>query len=115
MPAAQTVTPEAKLQIRTILQILHKLNQLILPQCLKKFEYDITSFNAEDNNIFSFGGLSPGATGCQANMSSSVDDLSAAIGSHQGSLHTDINDCWCRWTVFHLLLHLPRGKYIMHL
>ncbi|KAK7021470.1 hypothetical protein R3P38DRAFT_2527025, partial [Favolaschia claudopus] len=58
----------------------------------------------------SFGGLLPGCTSCQMNVSSDGFDLAHFIGSHQGAWHTDIGDDWTRWTLVTMLLNLPPGS-----
>jgi hypothetical protein len=61
LPAVQTSTPEASLLIGNALKIIHKLQQLIMPCSLSKFEHEITKFYMTDNNVFVTGGLEPGA------------------------------------------------------
>jgi hypothetical protein len=108
-PAVQAMTPEGASQIKEILNDLAFLGDKVLQSLLSRFEYRVNDFHAKDNNIFGFGGLKPYATGCQANVSSALDDLVKAIGPSQGSWHPDLGDDWARWTVIALLARLPEG------
>ncbi|KAJ7077367.1 hypothetical protein C8R43DRAFT_833886, partial [Mycena crocata] len=110
-PAVQISTPAAQHLIRRTLTIVHELQQLILPCCLSKFEWEMFRFMADDNNVFVFGGLGPGATGLQMNISEGMGNLEFAIGSLQGKWHTDVSDAFSLWTFGILLLKLPPGVH----
>ncbi|KAJ7165356.1 hypothetical protein C8R46DRAFT_305979 [Mycena filopes] len=107
-PAVQADTLVARQVIRRTLTVVHELQQLILPCCLSKFEWDVIKFLTDDNNIFVFGGLGPGATGLQGNFSG-TGDLKYSIGPQQGRWHTDLSDAFTFWTLGILLLRLPPG------
>ncbi|KAJ7080375.1 hypothetical protein B0H15DRAFT_933240 [Mycena belliarum] len=109
-PAVQTSTPEAQKLIRRTLVIVHELQQLIMPCCLSKFEWEMCRFLADDNNIFVFGGLGPGATGLQMNISSGMQNLRRSIGNLQGYFHTDDHDDPTQYTFGILMLKLPPGS-----
>ncbi|KAJ3501747.1 hypothetical protein NLJ89_g9201 [Agrocybe chaxingu] len=94
LPAIQANSLETKKQIRDILQIVHRLRQLILPKCLSRFELEITNFYCNYNNTLSFGG----------------ESLINSIGEVQGAWHPDISDDVCLWTFYTLLLRIgPTG------
>ncbi|PPR06208.1 hypothetical protein CVT24_000641, partial [Panaeolus cyanescens] len=60
--------------------------------------------------MYTFGGLEPGATSVQLNVSSLGETLEESIGQVQGMWHTDINDDPNRFTLFVLLLRVgPKG------
>ncbi|KAJ7623921.1 hypothetical protein DFH06DRAFT_1142756 [Mycena polygramma] len=109
-PAVQTATPMAQTLISEALVVIHELQQLILPCCLSKFEWEMYKWWAKDNNVFVFGGLGPGATGLQMNSSSGMGGLDTAIGSLQGKWHADISDAPPLWTLGILMLKLPPGS-----
>ena len=111
LPAVQANTPAALSQITTILAVLHTLFRLIAPKCLSKFEQEITDFHSEFNNVFTFGGLGPGGTSAQMNVSALGQLLSFFIGRVQGGWHTDVSDSICRWTLFTLLLRVGPGIF----
>ncbi|KAJ6628829.1 hypothetical protein B0H10DRAFT_1940206 [Mycena sp. CBHHK59/15] len=69
----------------------------------------ICEFHMTDNNVFVFGGLGPGATGCQYNSSAGKGNLAKMIGLLQGNWHADISDAWFFWTFGILMLKLPPG------
>ena len=71
-------------------------------------------FHAQLCNIISFGGLEPGPTACQLNVSSSFQggELARFIGLLQGSLHVDEKDDPCRWTLILIFFRLPIGDYV---
>lgn len=113
MPAVQTSTDVAEKQIGDILQILHKLQAIIMPCCLSKFEWKMVQFLHECNNVFTFGGSTPGtATAVQMNVSVLTEGASLAemIGKAQGSWHPDVHDYMASWTLFILILRLPPGS-----
>jgi hypothetical protein len=108
-PAVQANTPAVVSQTTTVLTVLHTLFRLIVPKCLSKFEQDITDFHSKFNNMITFGGLEPGATSAQMNVSALGQFLSFFIGEVQGGWHTDKSDNICRWTLFTLLLRVGPG------
>lgn len=110
LPAMQYATPTEQAQIATILKILHKLYRLIVTCSLSKNETDQIDWNSNENNVFTYGGLSPGLTSCQGNVSSGIEDLWKIIGLLQGYWHLDKNDCIFRWTFLVFLFRLPPGK-----
>lgn len=110
LPAVQADTQDARKQISTVLKCLHDLYRLIMPLCLSRFEFEITDFHSQINNVMSFGGLMPCGTGCQLNSSSLGKNLSEMIGA-QGSWHTDPKDDLTRLTLFVLLLLVGPGVY----
>ncbi|KAJ7328875.1 hypothetical protein DFH08DRAFT_815631 [Mycena albidolilacea] len=69
-PAVQTDVPPAGDIIKEVLQILHQLYRLIMPLCISHFEWDLMEFHGYENNVLAFGGLEPGPTSCQHNVSS---------------------------------------------
>ncbi|KAF7374674.1 hypothetical protein MSAN_00352400 [Mycena sanguinolenta] len=109
-PAVQASTPAAQKLIRRTLDIVHELQQLIMPCCLSKFEWEVTRFICDDNNVFVFGGLGLGATGLQMNVSSGIGELKLSIGGVQGDWHTDYNDDEGNWTMAIMMLKLPPGS-----
>ncbi|KAJ6477846.1 hypothetical protein C8R47DRAFT_1323241, partial [Mycena vitilis] len=109
-PAVQAATPVAQQLISQALNIIHELQQLILPCCLSKFEWEMYKWWTKDNNVFVFGGLGPGATGLQMNHSSGMGGLDTSIGSLQGNWHTDRSDAPPLWTLGILMLKLPPGS-----
>ena len=111
LPAVQANTPAALSQITTVLTVLHTLFCLIAPKCLSKFEQEITDFHSEFNNVFTFGGLEPGGTSAQMNVSALGQLLSFFIGRVQGGWHSDVSDSICRWTLFTLLLRVGPGIF----
>lgn len=72
-PAVQTNTPEAASIIKEVLQILHRLYRLIMPLCISRFEWEMMEFAGYENNVIAFGGIEPGPTGCQLNVSSAAN------------------------------------------
>ena len=110
LPAVQANLSGASSQIRTVLETLHELRQLVFPKCVSKFEHDIMEFHSEYNNVFSFGGLKPNGSSVQMNVSSLGKQLEAAIGEIQGNWHTDPHDDFAAWTLFTLLLRLGPSK-----
>jgi hypothetical protein len=50
-----------------------------MPLYLSKFEFEISDFHSEINNVMSFGGLMPNGTSCQMNLSSLGKNLSEMI------------------------------------
>ena len=110
LPAVQVDTREARTQIASVLKCLHGLYRFIMPLCVSKFEFEISDFHSEINNVMSFGGLMPNGTSCQLNVSSLGQSLSQMIGP-QGSWHTDSKDDLTRLTLFVLLLMVGPGSY----
>jgi len=113
MPAVQAFTCPALESFSNINSILHKLYRKIVPKCIHEEAYKVTEFHAIDNNILSFGGLEPGATSCQMNVSSSFNggNLVENIGRSQGSWHPDNQDDPTRVTLLTMLFWLPPGTY----
>ncbi|KAJ7103979.1 hypothetical protein B0H15DRAFT_749873, partial [Mycena belliarum] len=110
LPAVQTATPEARHLIGDALKIIYELQQLIMPCSLSKFEYEMAKFYMTDNNVFVCGGLGPGATSVQQNVSGGPGKLADKIGFVQGNWHTDGSDAWVYWTFGVLTLELPPGE-----
>lgn len=117
VPAVQAGFPEARQHISIVLTILHKLYRLIMPHCLTKEEMDLIDFHSRYNNTFSFGGLEPGPTAVQMNVSSSFsgEDLLKMLGIIQGSWHFDKSDDKTRPTLFIICLRLPKGISAIYL
>lgn len=109
LPAVQVNTQEARAQITSVLRCLNQLYRLVMPLCLSKFEFEISDFHSEINNVMSFGGLMPNGTSCQMNSSSLGKNLEM-IGK-QGSWHTDSKDDPTRSTLFVLLLLVGPSEY----
>ena len=110
IPAKQMITLADQRNVADALRLLAKINQVVLSCSISCFEDTMIRFNNEDNNVFSFGGLFSGHTGCQMNVSSGVESLSTLIGQLQGSWHPDVNDCQARFSIFTLMLRLPPGN-----
>jgi hypothetical protein len=85
-----------------------------MPCCLSKFEWEANRFITEYNNVFVFGGLGPGATGLQMNVSSGVGELKLSIGGKQGDWHPDSPDEETMWTMVTMMLKLPPGTLLSH-
>lgn len=113
-PALQVSTPEAKEQISNILATLHGLYRLIVPLSISKEEWEVFEHVMRENNGFSFGGLEPGAVGCQMNVSecSSGGELLKSIGDLQGSWHVDSGDDPLSFTLLTILLRIPPGMIL---
>jgi hypothetical protein len=107
--ATQVVHP----QRTRILVLNHQLYRLIMPCCISKLEWDMMEFNAQDNNVPSFGGSESGATSLQLNVSSDRGTLAEMIGNIQGALHTDQNDYLGSFTLVVMLFRLPPGKFYL--
>ncbi|KAJ6494123.1 hypothetical protein C8R47DRAFT_398636 [Mycena vitilis] len=111
LPAVQTATPEASLLIGDALKIIHKLQQLIMPCSLSKFEYEMSKWYMTENNVFVTGGLGPGATSVQQNVADrGKGSLADKIGFVQGNWHTDPMDAFVYFTFGILMLKLPPGS-----
>jgi hypothetical protein len=110
LPAVQVDTQEARTQIASVLKCLNSFYCLVMPLCISKFEFEITDFHSEINNVMGFGGLMPNGTSCQLNSSSLGRILSEMIGA-QGSWHTDFKDDLTRLTMFVLLLLVGPSVY----
>ncbi|KAJ8695004.1 hypothetical protein PTI98_007631 [Pleurotus ostreatus] len=108
LPAAQNDTMMAKITIGPVLRLLHDTWRILFPKSVSKMEYDLVEFDSIDNNTFSFGGLDPGPTSLQMNVTSQGRSFKEAIGA-QGSWHTDFNDCPLRWSMIVMLLRIPLG------
>jgi len=116
MPGVQSFTQSAVKSFSKINSLLHALCAKIIPKCVHEEEYKVTQFDAIDNNIISFGGLEPGPTSCQMNVSSSFSGgtLMEVIGRLQGYWHPDNQDDPTRWTLLTMLFRLPPGKEDQH-
>jgi len=112
LPAVQANLSAASSQIRTVLETLHELRRLVFPKCVSKFEYNITEFHSEYNNIFSFGGLKPNGSSVQMNVSSLGESLENSIGEIQGNWHDDSNDDFSGWTLFTVFLRVGPSEHI---
>lgn len=109
LPAVQSDTAAAQQHIGSVLKLLHKVWRSTFKWSVSKFEHDMVEFNQRDNNTFAFGGLEPGATSLQMNVSSQGAGFQEAIGP-QGSWHVDCHDDPREWTMAVLFLRLPIGK-----
>ncbi|KAK7039109.1 hypothetical protein VNI00_010293 [Paramarasmius palmivorus] len=111
-PAVQANSPIAKERLSKALELLNSLYHLIAPLCMSKWEWDVTQFRDIDMNVFSAGGLFPGPTSVQLNVSSSWEggSLELSIGRKQGKWHVDKNDHWARWTLLVIFMRLPKGS-----
>ncbi|KAF8198837.1 hypothetical protein K438DRAFT_694634 [Mycena galopus ATCC 62051] len=90
-PAVQTDAKEAA-PIKSILQILHRLYQLVMPLCISRFEWEFMELNRCKNNVLAFGGLEPGPPSCQVNSSSAANviDLDVqSVGENTGPVLTN--------------------------
>jgi len=116
MPGVQSSTQSAVKSFSKINNLLHALCTKIIPKCVHEEEYKVTQFDAINNNITSFGGLEPGPTSCQMNVSSSFSGgtLMEVIGRLQGYWHPDNGDDPTRWTFLTMLFRLPPGKEDQH-
>lgn len=103
-PAVQANTGAAAAQIGSVLTTLHQILRLIMPKCTSRFEREIEAFHSEMNNVVAFGGLEPGTTSCQLNVSSLGDHLTKYMGKDQGGIHTDPHDDSSRMTMVVTLL-----------
>ncbi|KAJ7584523.1 hypothetical protein C8J56DRAFT_1053977 [Mycena floridula] len=70
-PAVQSNNPQYLHRAESMLSIIQQLIRLIVPLCTSKLEWNVWEFRAEDLNVMTFGGLEPGLTGLQMNVSSS--------------------------------------------
>ncbi|KII88046.1 hypothetical protein PLICRDRAFT_30508 [Plicaturopsis crispa FD-325 SS-3] len=109
MPATQTRTPAAIAKLSAVNKIIHEIYNMVMPTCVSKAEWDAFVHMCNDNNVHSVGGLGPGVTGLQMNVSSAYSggDLSKFIGKLQGFWHPDENDHPAFWTLLVVLLRLP--------
>jgi len=114
LPACQANTVAARRQIATVLQILHQLYRRIMSKSTSKFEMAMADFHSEYNNVLSFGGLEPGPTSCQFNVSSLGKLLQELLG-YQGFWHPDPLDDLTRYTLFVLLLHIGPSEHVYFL
>lgn len=114
LPASQANTEPARKQIATVLRILHQLYRLIMPKSISKFEMEMADFHSEYNNVVSLGGLEPGPTSCQLNVSLLGKSLKELLGS-QGFWHPDNLDDITRYTLFVLLLNISPSRSIFSL
>lgn len=114
LPAAQIDDPAAQAQIGEMLNQLSFMGTVILKTTLNRFESTIIKFHALDNNLMSYGNFGPYMTGCQINISDSIQDLALSFGIAQGYWHPDFNDDFTRWTVCTLTFRLPPGMFIIH-
>ncbi|KAF4581535.1 hypothetical protein EYR38_002864 [Pleurotus pulmonarius] len=106
LPAVQNDTASSQQHIGSVLNLLHKVWRSAFRWSVSKFERDMVEFNQRDNNTFAFGGLEPGATSLQMNVSSQGVGFQEAIG-RQGSWHVDCHDDPREWTMAVLFFRLP--------
>lgn len=110
LPAAQIDGMEAQAQIKEMLAQIAFMGTTVLEATLSRFESHVTNFHMYDNNVMFFGNSGPSFTGAQINISSTMEDLTAAIGDIQGDWHADQSDDFDYSTVCILLLRLPPGN-----
>lgn len=118
VPAIQVATPEMRAQIREIFEIINYLFRQVVSWSLSKQDMEINDFHAWINNLFSLGGMDPGSTSLQLNVSSSMSggDMIKSIGEVQGKWHVDWLDHIAMITLFILLFRLPPGMlYTLYL
>lgn len=115
-PVSQVATEAFRKQLLEIVQIIQKLYQVIVPLSISKFEWEMSKFQLEDNNVFTAGGLDIGPLAIQMNISdtASVDgaDLGDEIGPPQGKVHPDPVDAITLFTMLIVLLRIPPGMVI---
>jgi hypothetical protein len=104
-PAVQFNTEWGSAQITAALNVLHELCQWIMPKSISKFENEMWEFHCKDKNIVSFGGLEPGNTSCQFNVSSLGNHLTKHMGKRQERTHNDKGDDPDGSTCFLLFIH----------
>lgn len=116
VPAMQPSYEAGRKQISDVLQTIHALHRLVTKHCLSKFEMDVIDFHANDNNVFSLGGIDPCGASVQMNVSSTVgsNQLSNAIGS-QGAWHVDSGDDPMTPTFLIILVRLPKGSFLQEI
>lgn len=110
-PAIQVNTPLGAAQISAVLSVLHKICRHIIPKSLSKFEQVMWEFHCQDENVVTFGGLEPGHTSCQFNVSSLGDHLTKHMGPRQGRNHTDHGDDIDFYTVFVLYIRAGPSQF----
>ncbi|RDB25058.1 hypothetical protein Hypma_007527 [Hypsizygus marmoreus] len=112
VPATQAAYPAARKRIEEVLKIIQELYQLLGPRSMSAFEWKITQFHLEDNNVFGFAGLKHGGISVQFNVSSGFNggDLVKEIAL-QGTWHIDDKDAITIMTLFIMIVMLPPGMF----
>lgn len=95
IPAVQNDTSPARQRISDVLKLLHELYRILYPRSVSKLEFDLLEFDSIDNNCFSAGGIEPGFTSLQMNVSSFGRNFQESIGE-QASWHPDESDDYAR-------------------
>lgn len=110
VPTSQAGYPAVRKHLEELLGLLRQMFLLLMPLMITNFEWLITQFHLDDNNVFSFGGLRQAFISVQMNISSFFNGLSLFdILGRQGSWHTDADDDEAVMGMFALLLRLPPG------
>ena len=69
VPARRIAYSDRKIRIKRVLEIPTNLYQLLGPLSMSAFEWVVSQFHLEDNNVFTFGELHGGVS-AQMNVSS---------------------------------------------
>lgn len=111
-PAVGACDPDVQVRHLQILKCVQSLYMLIMPLCITKLEWIATTFRSIDLNVFAFGGMMPGLSSLQMNISSAWQggSLQEFIGWLQGSWHVDVKDNFARWTLLIVQMRLPPGS-----
>ncbi|KZP28218.1 hypothetical protein FIBSPDRAFT_885816 [Athelia psychrophila] len=100
----------AQVQIKEMLIQIAFMGTTVLEATLSRFESHVANFHMYNNNVMFFGDSGPSFTGIQINISSTIEDLTVAIGIIQADWHADQSDDCDYSTVCILLLRLPPGS-----
>lgn len=98
------------MQIKEMLIQIAFMGTTVLEATLSRFESHVANFHMYNNNVMFFGDSGPSFTGIQINISSTIEDLTVAIGIIQADWHADQSDDCDYSTVCILLLRLPPGN-----
>jgi hypothetical protein len=114
-PVSQIAEDGFRTQLLEIIRILKRFYQLLLPISVSAFEWEITKFQLEDNNVFTAGGLDIGPVAIQMNVSDTWTeteggDLGEEIGPNQGNIHPDDSDAMTLFTNLTVIFKLPKGN-----
>lgn len=114
-PAVQANGEDAKAALLGTLQCIHGLYRKIAPLCMSKLEWDVINFRDNDLNVFTLGGLNPGPSSCQMNISSAWfgGSLISFLGILQGQWHVDKKDDIVRWTLLIVQIRIPPGNLLL--